>query len=299
MKSPILILLLTFTVFGFQQTYAQDNGEDDNVILNHNFADGFDNWILIGSEAEDRFELFGSDNGNRLFYEGGPLIQIFSEPVAAEPGTEYLFRINVETFGNHGGGANMKLIFMNSDLNDGEGDRLGEKWFFLPEDTQEFVDAELSMVAPQQGETIPEGVDKSGASVGLDEYPADATHLQVELATWHDGHDVTVEAIYVLPQMATSMEDHATGPKQFRLEQNYPNPFNPTTEIKFSLAHSSMVTLEVFNLLGQRVATLVNGNKSAGEHQVSFDASTLNSGVYLYRLQSESYSQVRKLTLIK
>jgi hypothetical protein len=90
-----------------------------------------------------------------------------------------------------------------------------------------------------------------------------------------------------------------TAPVQFELSQNYPNPFNPSTTINFSIPQSSIVTLKVFNTLGQEVKTLVNQNMESGVHSISFDASDLNSGIYFYRLDAGQFSEVRKMTLIK
>jgi hypothetical protein len=74
-------------------------------------------------------------------------------------------------------------------------------------------------------------------------------------------------------------------PDAFDLFQNYPNPFNPSTTIEYALPQRSYVTLAVFDALGQRVVTLVQGEKEAGYHRAIFDAAGLASGVYLYRLQ--------------
>jgi hypothetical protein len=90
-----------------------------------------------------------------------------------------------------------------------------------------------------------------------------------------------------------------TRPFQFELAQNYPNPFNPNTTINFSIPQSSNVTLKIFNTLGQEVATLISENMESGVHTINFDASTLNSGIYFYRLDAGQYSEVRKMTLIK
>lgn len=86
---------------------------------------------------------------------------------------------------------------------------------------------------------------------------------------------------------------------KFELAQNYPNPFNPITTIKFSLPAAGNVKLAVYNLLGQEVQTLINGYKEAGTHTVDFEATNLNSGIYLYKIEANGFIQTRKMTLIK
>ncbi len=88
-------------------------------------------------------------------------------------------------------------------------------------------------------------------------------------------------------------------PAEFALEQNYPNPFNPTTEIEFSLPSTAQVRLTLYNLLGQEVATLAIGEMKAGNHAVTFDASRLASGVYLYKLTAGNYVSTKKMVLMK
>ncbi|MDI6802647.1 MAG: T9SS type A sorting domain-containing protein [Bacteroidota bacterium] len=88
-------------------------------------------------------------------------------------------------------------------------------------------------------------------------------------------------------------------PAVFSLNQNYPNPFNPSTVIKYQLAADNYTTLKVYNIIGKEVATLVNGNQTAGYHQVTFDAAQLSNGIYFYKLQSGNNVEVKKLTLVK
>ncbi len=87
--------------------------------------------------------------------------------------------------------------------------------------------------------------------------------------------------------------------QNFELKKNYPNPFNPTTEIRFTLPQATEVQLAVFDMLGRRVATLVDGKRNSGVHSVTFDASGLSSGVYVYKMQAGNYSQSRKMLLVK
>lgn len=87
--------------------------------------------------------------------------------------------------------------------------------------------------------------------------------------------------------------------QNFMLDQNYPNPFNPSTKIKFQIAAPGMVTLDVVDILGRHVATLVNENKPAGEYEVNFNAGSLPSGIYFYHLNAGQYSQTKKMILLK
>jgi hypothetical protein len=106
--------------------------------------------------------------------------------------------------------------------------------------------------------------------------------------------------IHDYPQTVT-VEVNTLAPKvyTYKLEQNYPNPFNPSTRIVYQVAAATNVNLEVFDMLGRKVATLVNERKDAGEYSVNFNASGLSSGVYFYRLQTDKFTQTKKLMLVK
>lgn len=88
-------------------------------------------------------------------------------------------------------------------------------------------------------------------------------------------------------------------PASFSLSQNYPNPFNPTTTIRYTVPKASPVSLKVYNILGQEIATLVNQHQGAGDYTTTFDASRFASGVYFYRLNAGSFNQVKKMLLLK
>jgi photosystem II stability/assembly factor-like uncharacterized protein len=90
-----------------------------------------------------------------------------------------------------------------------------------------------------------------------------------------------------------------TTPNTFRLEQNYPNPFNPSTSISYSIPNNSFVTLKVYDILGNEVATLVNQTQAAGNYIFSFDASNLSNGVYLYSIKADNFSDVKKMIFMK
>jgi photosystem II stability/assembly factor-like uncharacterized protein len=88
-------------------------------------------------------------------------------------------------------------------------------------------------------------------------------------------------------------------PKKYQLDQNYPNPFNPTTVISYGMPKNSFVKLAIYDELGREVKVLVNQEETAGNHSVNFDASTLPSGIYFYRIQTRTFTQTKKLVLLK
>jgi len=97
-----------------------------------------------------------------------------------------------------------------------------------------------------------------------------------------------------------SVEDETAGiPARYDLKQNYPNPFNPTTNIVYSIPKSGIVTIKIYNILGQEVRVLANRMMNPGTYNVSFDASSLNSGVYFYSLTVDNFTQVKKMMLLK
>jgi hypothetical protein len=105
---------------------------------------------------------------------------------------------------------------------------------------------------------------------------------------------------YFTLNIITSVEAAIVGtPKTFSLLQNYPNPFNPTTTISFNLSSRLFVSLNVFDLLGREVATIVSEEMSAGSYSLQWNAATMPSGVYFYRLQAGSFTETKRLVLLK
>jgi len=104
----------------------------------------------------------------------------------------------------------------------------------------------------------------------------------------------------VMREMPTGIVNELSlSPSSFVLHQNYPNPFNPSTIISFSIPSRSFVSLRIFDLIGRRVATLINEYQNAGTHFATFNATNLSSGIYFYRLQAGSFSETKKLVLQK
>jgi hypothetical protein len=91
----------------------------------------------------------------------------------------------------------------------------------------------------------------------------------------------------------------ASVPDKFELYQNYPNPFNPTTTIKYQLPTASRVKLKVYNLLGEDITTLVDKMQDVGLKSVEFNANKLPSGIYIYRLTAGSFTDVKKMMILK
>jgi hypothetical protein len=97
----------------------------------------------------------------------------------------------------------------------------------------------------------------------------------------------------------TDIDEKEIRVNNFALSQNYPNPFNPTTKIRYSIPNQGFVTLKVFDVLGREIATLVNKEQPVGNYEVEFDASSLTSGIYFYRIQAGEFVETKKMVLMK
>ena len=133
-----------------------------------------------------------------------------------------------------------------------------------------------------------------GLPVGdLNWFPTEKATFNANMAAYH-------AAIFnVLETGVTSVEELGGVPTKFELTQNYPNPFNPTTSITFTIPEAGNVTLKVYDMLGKEVATLVNGYQTAQSYKVEFDGASLASGVYLYTLSTNNFTQTKKMVLMK
>jgi plastocyanin len=151
---------------------------------------------------------------------------------------------------------------------------------------------------PLSSTTIPTGAASwhvtSGNLFTYEVKVAGTYHYQCDV---HFGSGMTGE----FTAAATAVEEKTPvlQPESYILDQNFPNPFNPKTVIRFSVPGTQNVELTVYNVLGNKVATLMDGSQTAGMHEVEFDASMFPSGIYYYRMQAGEFVAVKKLTLIK
>jgi hypothetical protein len=131
-------------------------------------------------------------------------------------------------------------------------------------------------------------------------FPSSGASVAVLLNEWNSTSHLD-QTLLALSQFlpTTDVENIASAPREYVLLQNYPNPMNPSTTISYALPRRSNVILTVFNTLGQQVAMLVNGEMEAGNHDVTFDATRLASGMYLYRLQAGEFVGTKKLILLR
>ena len=115
---------------------------------------------------------------------------------------------------------------------------------------------------------------------------------------WGHGKVDALNALTLVSQLV-SVEDEQTAVNTFSLDQNYPNPFNPSTKISFIIAETGFVSLKIYDVLGNEVSTLVNEELQSGTYEYNFDAKGLTSGIYFYKLQVESFTETKKMILLK
>ena len=133
-----------------------------------------------------------------------------------------------------------------------------------------------------------------------DGFSADARYVRMTVTQLSSGCWASFWEFKVFVSSISSVNQVEPIPKEFKLYQNYPNPFNSQTQIHYSLPQESTVTLRVFDILGRRVSTIVHNEKQiAGNYEIFYNASNLSSGAYFYNLQTEYFTEVKKLLLIK
>ncbi len=137
--------------------------------------------------------------------------------------------------------------------------------------------------------------------------PGFGTSTEIHLYTYNDNNLKNGRYFYRLKQVdqngsvyySESLDIDVNVAEEYYLEQNYPNPFNPSTKISFHIAEPGFVSLKIFDVLGNEIKTLVNEQKSAGEHEVDFNSTDLTSGIYLYKIETGNFVATKKMILLK
>jgi hypothetical protein len=134
---------------------------------------------------------------------------------------------------------------------------------------------------------------------GLSFTPMAGDGIRIAGTPGGSAHFISVAELRVLNNGQTNVNTPPSIPRDFALAQNYPNPFNPTTRIGFNLPVGDEVSLKVYNILGQEIASLVEGFREAGRHAVDFSGEHLANGIYFYTLKANNYSEMKKMVLLK
>jgi len=154
-----------------------------------------------------------------------------------------------------------------------------------------------NVFVPNVGMRIPFDIELSSCTPGATQRDGQLDYSSI--ANGNSYGNVSLWSNTWLGDAWTGVADNNMTVNTYQLAQNYPNPFNPTTTIQYSLMKPGMVTLAIYDILGRRISTIVNQNQTAGTHSVSFDASKFSSGVYFYRIESGSFTSVKKMMLLK
>ncbi len=150
------------------------------------------------------------------------------------------------------------------------------------------------------GEYMINGLAPGSYSVSVDKAGYNESSVQTVTVGYDiQGSPMNGSASFVINSVLSVTVNAAVQPVNYSLEQNYPNPFNPSTSIRYSLPNNSTVSLKVYNMVGQEVATLINSYQTSGEYTVTFNAANLASGVYFYRLDAGSFNVAKKMLLLK
>jgi hypothetical protein len=238
-----------------------------------------------GGSGTGTFELDNTGGGGGFYFEVSPGGDItnYADPYYQNTVSAVPLPIELASFSAAPGSGNQVLL----------------TWATVSEKNNYGFEVQKSLEAKSNYQTIPGSFIK-GHGTTLESHTYSYTVTNPGPGNWY----------YRLKQMdldgTTSYTDGIQAgesvkpvPKEFALDQNYPNPFNPTTTISYAMPKDGRVTMEVFNVIGQRVALLVDEYKEAGYHTVPFDAHALASGIYFYRFVTPEVHLLKKMMVLK
>lgn len=271
---PASVSLSNFDIVIWQGSNSMRAFYPDEVAKLQNYLDGGGNLLITGQDiGSDIFETSGQSQFAQDFYHN-----YFHTNYAANSSTLFLIKGVANDVISNG------LQFIANDIYPRSLDKI------TPRDTNAvgFL-------------TYFNGPDIAGVRAKADNYRVIYMSSGLEQITDQPIRDtIAVRSLRWLSEnVVVGVDEENNLPFQFALAQNYPNPFNPSTKINFSIPEKSFTTLKIYDILGNEVANLFSEEKLAGNYEVQFDASKLSSGVYLYKLQSNSLVQTRKMILLK
>ena len=235
-----------------------------------------DDYVIVGAMEDN---LNRDRSGSAYIFKRTDTSWVEEAKLLASDGADRdLFGVSVSISGDY--------AVVGAHYNDINGDRSGSAYVFKRTGTSW---AQEAILLPSDGE----GGDLFGLSVSI------SGDFAV-VGAW--GDDTRSGSAYLYNGFTPSVgveSERAGLPAEFTLSQNYPNPFNPETVIEYSLPIRSEVNLIIYDLSGQEVALLINGDMPAGNHQVTWIATSLASGIYFYRLQAGDFVRTRKMVLLK
>ncbi|MFH1213024.1 MAG: CotH kinase family protein [Candidatus Neomarinimicrobiota bacterium] len=267
-------------------TFSPDTSLVKDIVINeinYNSADDFDSgdWIELYNRSDHSVDISGwyfsdSDDNHKFIFATGTVVEPDSYLVLVENDSAFFACFpNVENYvGETGFGLSSS----------GEYLRLVDNW-------EQIVDSLT------YDNNSPWPVEADGSGVTLELFDAGSDNSKAENWRVSIGHGTPG----MLNSILVSLEEnkYRSVPLEFSVSQNYPNPFNPKTQICYSVPQNSNISLKVFNLLGQEVATLFEGVRPAGNYTAILDGSKLTSGVYFYRMESGNFMETKKLVLLK
>ncbi|MCP5061213.1 MAG: T9SS type A sorting domain-containing protein [Ignavibacteriae bacterium] len=133
---------------------------------------------------------------------------------------------------------------------------------------------------------------------GFPEYPYASSIVIHESTIFVGGAEKSVWS-RSLNELTVVEDESLIIPIEYSLSQNYPNPFNPSTAIRYTIPSNEFVTLKIYNILGSEITTLVNQKQASGSYEVLFNTTDLPSGIYFYQISTSSFTQVKKMLLLK